>query len=184
MNLDEVGQKMQKVLEVLRNDLATVRTGRATPSLVEHLAVSVYGGTQILRMMELATIAALDSQTLLITPYDSSIINEMQKGILSSNIGLTPIVDGHAIRISIPMLSEERRNELIKLMRQKLEGGRIQIRQVRHDAMKEIKKKFNDKEISEDSMGRFEKEIQKATDEFGGEIEMLGKKKEEELLQI
>ncbi|MEK9183589.1 MAG: ribosome recycling factor [Patescibacteria group bacterium] len=184
MNLDEAKQKMQKVLEVLRTDLATIRTGRATPSLVEHLIVNVYGGTQRLRIMELATIVTTDAQTLLITPFDASIITEIQKGIMASNVGLTPVVDGQAIRISIPPLSEERREELIKLMRQKLENGRIQIRQVRHEAMTAIKKQFTNKEISKDELTRVEKEIQKATDDIMAAIETMRERKEKELLQI
>lgn len=184
MDLDEVKQKMEKVLGVLNVDLATIRTGRATPSLVEHLVVNVYGGTQRLRIMELATIGTTDAQTLLITPFDASIIDEMQKGILSANVGLTPIIDGQAIRISIPMLSAERRQELIKLMKQKFENGRIQVRQVRHEAMNHVKKQFTDKEISKDDLTRFEKEIQKATDDIMGAIDGMREKKEEELMEI
>lgn len=184
MNLDDVRQKMQKVLEVLRTDLATVRTGRATPSLVEHIIVSVYGGTQRLKVMELATITASDSQTLVITPFDASIIEELQKGIQEINVGLNPFIDGQIIRISIPSLSEERRQQLIGLMKQKLENGRIMVRQVRHEAMTEIKKQYNAKTISEDDLMRLEKEAQRATDEAMAEIDGLGKRKEEELLQI
>lgn len=175
---------MEKVLEVLRTDLSTVRTGRAAPSLVEHIVISAYGGTQKLKVMELATIGTSDPHTLLITPYDGSIIGEIQKGILEANVGLNPVIDGQVIRISIPPLSEERRGELIHLMRQKLENGRIMVRQVRHEAMTDIKKQYNDKVISEDEMARLEKEVQKTTDEVMVQIEGMGKKKEEELMQI
>ena len=181
MNLDFVKQKMAKVLDVLRTDLATVRTGRATPSLVESITLSVYGGTQKLKLMELATIATSDSQTLVITPFDSSIIGEIQKGILEANVGLNPSNDGQVIRITIPQLSEERRKELIHLMHQKLENGRIMVRQIRHEAMAHVKKQ---KEISEDEVSRLEKEVQKLTDELMLDIDGAGKKKEEELLQI
>lgn len=182
--ISETRQKMRSVLEIIQTDLATIRTGRATPSLVEHLVVNVYGGTQRLRIMELATIATGDPQTLLITPFDASIITEIQKGIMASNVGLTPVVDGQSIRISIPPLSEERRIELIKLMKQKLESGRIQVRQIRHEAMASIKKQFTDKEISKDDFTRLEKEIQKATDDIMGAIEAMRERKEGELLQI
>lgn len=179
---------MEKVLEVLHTDLATVRTGRATPSLVENIIVSVYGGPPAggtrLKIMELATIASSDPQTLLITPFDASIIGEMQKGIMEANVGLTPTDDGQHIRIAIPPLSEERRAQLIKLMHQKLENGRIMVRQVRHEAMSTIKKQFSDKTISEDEMGRLEKEVQKATDEVITHIDAMGKRKEEDLQQI
>ncbi len=183
MDINSLRQKMQKAFEVLRGDLATIRTGRATPSLVENIIINAYGGTQRLRLMELATIVTLDPQTLVITPFDASIMGEIQKD-LSANAGLNPVIDGQVIRIKIPQLSEERRQELIHLMHQKLENGRIMIRQLRHEAMEEIKKQYNDKEISEDEMARLEKEVQKATDELILDIDGLGKKKEEELLQI
>lgn len=182
--VQETKQKMGKVLEVLRTDLGTVRTGRATPSLVENITVSVYGGSARLKVMELATITSSDPQTLIITPFDGTIIGEIQKGIHEANVGLNPVIDGQVIRISIPHLSEERRQELIHLTKQKLENGKIMIRQVRHEAMTEIKKQHQDKEISEDEMMRLEKEIQRVTDEISEEIELMGKKKEEELLKI
>lgn len=179
--LNETRSKMQKILDLLRNDLGTVRTGRAAPSLVENIIISCYGGTQKLRIMELATIVAQDTQTIVITPFDNSIIADVQKGIAEANVGLNPVIDGQLIRISIPQLSEERRQELIHLMRQKLENGRIMARQIRHEAMNDIKKQ---KEISEDEATRLEKEIQKLTDELMADIDIMGKKKEEELLQI
>ncbi len=182
--MDVIILKMQKVLEVLKTDLATVRTGRAAPSLVENIVISSYGGTQKLKVMELATINATDIHTLLITPFDGSIIGEIQKGIMEANVGLTPTIDGQAIRISIPLLSEERRQELIHLMKQKLENGKIMVRQVRHEAMIDIKKQYTNKEISQDEQLRLEKEVQNSTDKIMGEIEGLGKRKEEELMQI
>lgn len=184
MNLDEVRVQMQKVLDLLKTDIATVRTGRATPSLVEHVVVAVYGGSTRLKIMELATIGTSDPQTLVITPFDPTIAGEMQKGILEANIGLTPTIDGQMIRINIPPLSQERREQLIHLMKQKLENGRIMVRQARHEAMSAIKKRFGSKEISEDDMVRLEKEAQKLTDQVMAEIDMLGKKKEEELLKM
>ena len=176
--------KMNKILEVVRNDLSTVRTGRAAPSLVENIVINAYGATQRLKVMELTTITTSDPQTLAVTPFDHSIIGEIQKGILEANLGLNPVIDGQIIRISIPRLSEERRQELIHLMKQKLENGRIMVRQVRHEAMADIKKQQNNKSISEDEAGRMEKEVQKLTDELMEDIEGMGKKKEEELPQI
>jgi ribosome recycling factor len=184
MNLDQVKQSMQKVVDVIKVDLGTVRTGRASPSLVENVVIHAYGGTQNLRVMELAQIGAVDSQTLVITPYDSSIIGEISKGLMEGNIGLTPVIDGNIIRISIPLLTEERRQQLVSLVNQKLEGGKVQIRQVRHEAMEDIKKQLNDKNISEDDSARLEKDIQRITDETILELESLGKKKEEELMAI
>ncbi len=182
--VDKIREKMQKVLAVLHQDLATVRTGRAAPSIVENIVIGAYAGTQRLKLMELATIAVLDAQRLVITPFDSSIIGEIQKGIQEANVGLNPVIDGQLIRITIPTLSEERRQDLIHLMRQKLENGRIMIRQIRHEAMTHVKKKYSDKEVSEDEMVRLEKEVQKITDELMAEIEVMGERKEEELLQI
>lgn len=184
MDLTAVSQSMQKVLDVIKTDLSTVRTGRAAPSLVENITINAYGGTSKMRVLELATIGSLDPQTLVVTPFDASIIGEIQKGIQEANVGLNPVIDGQLIRISIPPLSQERREELVRLVSQKLEGGRIQVRQVRHEAMEEIKKKASIKEISEDDVLRFEKEVQKATDDTIAEIDSLGKRKEEELMQI
>jgi ribosome recycling factor len=169
---------------VLSEDLATVRTGRAMPSLIENVIISVYSGAQRLRIKELATIAVSDPQTLVLAPFDPSIAGEIQKGIMEANIGLTPSTDGNVIRISIPPLSEERRKELIKLMKQKLESGRIAIRQIRQDARNIVRKKHNDKEISEEQMYTTDKEIQKITDEIMIPVDELGRRKEEELLQI
>jgi ribosome recycling factor len=179
--IQETKQKMLKALEVLQNDIATVRTGKATPALVENVVISAYGGSAKMRIMELATISVSDPHTLTLSPFDNSIIGEIQKGIQDANLGLSPAVNGEVIRISIPPLSQERRQELIKLMHQKLEGGRISLRQLRHDAMDAIKK---DDELSEDDIKRLEKEVQKITDDFSAEIDTIGKKKEAELLAI
>ncbi len=179
--IQETSSRMQKVLDLLKTDLNTIRTGRATPSLVDSIVVSVYGGSTRLKVMELATVTAQDNQTLLITPFDASIIEEIQKGIHEANVGFNPVVDTPVIRISIPPLSLERREELIHLMRQKLENGRIMVRQARQDAMNEVKKADD---LSEDDEMHLEKEIQRVTDEFMKHIEMLGEQKEKELMQI
>ena len=121
-----------------------------------------------------------DSQTLVLTPFDASIIEELRKGILDSGAGLNPASDGQVLRISIPSLSAERRQELIHLMHQKLENGHVMVRQIRHEAMSDLKKE----NLPEDENSRLEKEIQKATDDYISEIDTLGKKKEEELMQI
>jgi ribosome recycling factor len=184
MDLSLVQQSMQKVVDIIKIDLGTVRTGRASPSLVENVVIAAYGGTQKLKVVELAQIAAQDSQTIVITPYDASIIGEISKGLMEGNIGLTPVIDGQIIRISIPPLTEERRQQLVGLVNQKLEGGKIQIRQVRHEAINDYKKQFNAKTISEDEMFHAEKEIQKMTDDTIAELDAMGKKKEEELMAI
>ena len=186
--VSQMRAKMQKALLVLQEDLSTVRTGRAMPSLVENVIVSVYGGPPAggtrLKIKELATISASDPQTLVLQPFDASIAGEIQKGIMEANIGLTPSSDGNIIRISIPSLSEERRKDLIKLMKQKLENGRIVIRQIRQDARNIVRKKHNDKEISEEQMYAVDQNIQKITDEIMIPVDEMGRKKEAELLQI
>lgn len=184
MDLEAARQKMEKALEVVRADLSTVRTGRATPALVENVVIACYGGTQKLKLLELATISVTDHQTLTITPFDPSISGEIRNGLMVANLGLNPVLDADIIRINIPALTEERRQEMAKLARQKLENGRVMIRQIRHEAMSEIKHKFENDELSEDEQLRLEKELQDMTDKMVGEIEVFGEEKEKELLQI
>jgi ribosome recycling factor len=179
--INDIKQKMEKVPEVLKSDLSSIRTGRAAPSLVENITISAYGGTAKLRVIELASITASDPQTILITPFDGSIIGEIKKGIEVANIGFNPVIDSQVIRISIPPLSQERREELVHSVNQKLEGGKIQVRQIRQDAMHEIKKEEG---IPEDEQIQQEKEIQKITDEAIEKIDLLGEKKKEELMQV
>ncbi len=174
-------QKLQKVLDVLKDDMATVRTGRAAPSLVENITISAYGGTAKLKVMELATIGTPDTKTIVITPFDASTVHDIQKGIEVANVGFNPIIDGSLLRISIPPLSLERRQELIKAMKHKLENGRVMVRQVRHEMIEDMKKDYDGRE---DDIKRFEKEVQKAVDETIEIIEDWGKQKEQELLQI
>lgn len=181
MDSQAIQARMQKVIELLKTDIATVRTGRASPSLVENIVITAYQGSAKLKVLELATVHAQDSQTLVITPFDHATIHEIEKGIQEANTGLNPVIDSTILRISIPPLSQERREELIHLMRQKLENGKIMLRQARQDAMNEVKK---DEEVSEDEEHRLEKEIQRLTDDFTGQIEAMGKQKEEELMQI
>ena len=184
LSLNDTRQKMFKALDFLKNDLATIRTGRATPALIENLEIMVYGGNQKMKLQELGTITALDSKTLVITPWDQSILSEIYKGIMAANIGLTPVVDSQLVRISIPSLSEERRQEYVKLLKQKLEAGRIMIRQIRRDFMGDLKRVFEADEVSEDDRDRLEKELQALTDEANSQIEEIGKGKEKELTTI
>lgn len=179
--MEEIRAKMQQVLEFVRQDIGTIRTGRATPSLVEDIAVEAYGGTSRLRVMELSTITAPDTQSLLITPWDKSVIGEIKKGIEKANVGLNPIITGEAIRISLPLLTSEDREKYVKLLHQKLENSRIAIRQARQDGMHYIKKGFEDKEISEDQKVLQEKKLQEMTDEHMVKIEEMGKAKETDL---
>jgi len=174
-------EKLQKVLDVLRDDLATIRTGRATPALVENIVVSAYNSSAKLKVMELATIATPDNKTIVLTPFDVSVIQDLQKGIEAANAGLNPIVDSNLLRISIPPLSLERRQELIKAMKHKLENGKVMVRQVRHEMIEDMKKDY---EGREDDIKRLEKEIQHLVDQTSETIEEWGRKKEKELLQL
>lgn len=182
--LNQTRDRMKKGIEITSTDLSSVRSGRATPALVEHIVIPAYGGSQMLKVTELATITTMDAKTILLSPYDPSIIGEIEKGIRGSNTGLTPVIDGEIIRITIPPLSEERRNEYIKLARAKVEGGRIMVRQIRQDAMHQVKKLLGEKQISEDDQKHAEKQVQELTDEMIADLDGLLTRKEEELLQV
>ena len=179
-----VNTRMQQVLDIVINDISSIRTGRAAPSLVETLTVSVYGGSQKLKLQELATITAPDSQSLIIDPWDKSIIGEIKQGIISSNIGLNPVIDQEILRITLPPMTTEDREKYIKLLLTKLEGGKIMIRQIRGDVMHDLKRKFEAKEISEDERFSNEKRLQEITDKFVEKIDEAGDRKKQELLQI
>lgn len=176
--------KMQKALSVISEDLATIRTGRASPALVENVVITAYDGTQHLRIKEMATITTDGPRMIIIAPFDPAVIADIERGIGSGNLGFTGSVDGNIIRVSIPPLTAERRDEYVKLAHTKLEGGRVMIRQIRHEAMQEVKKKSDNKEISEDDKKRLEKEVQTLTDEMIAEIDVIREKKESELSQI
>jgi len=169
---------------MIAEDLATIRTGRATPALVENLVISAYDGTQHLKLKEMATITTEGARMLIIAPFDPTVIRDIERGINSANLGYTGAVDGQIIRISIPPLTDERRQEYIKLAATKLEGGRVMIRQIRHEAMADLKRKFEAKEIGEDEKKHLEKEIQAYTDDFMAEIEVMRENKEKELREI
>jgi len=184
MDETSIRSKMQKVLDVVTGDMASVRTGRATPALVENIIVPAYGGTQRLKILELASITSPDPTSIVIFPWDKSIIGDVKKGILEANIGMNPNIDGEIIRIVMPPLTTEDREKYVKLLSQKLEGGRVMIRQIRADEMHEIKGKFEKKEMTEDDKFEQEKKLQEITDEFIKRIEEMGEKKKTELLQI
>lgn len=184
MDTGVINQRFQKVIDSLSSDVSSIRTGRATPALVENVVVPAYGGTQRLRIMELASITAPDPTSLVISPWDKSIIGDIKKGILEANIGMNPSVDGEILRIVMPPLTTEDREKYIKLLSTKLEAGRVMIRQVRAEEMHEIKKSFEEKILTEDERFAEEKKLQEITDEFISKIEEMGEKKKQELLQI
>lgn len=182
--LNQTRDRMKKAVEITQTDLSSIRSGRATPAIVEHIVIPAYGGSQRLKVMELATITTMDAKTIVISPFDPSIIGEIEKGIQEVNRGLTPVIDGEIIRITIPPLSEERRQEYIKLARAKVEGGRIMVRQVRQDAMRQAKKLQEEGSISQDDQSHTEKKIQELTDEMVADLDGLLERKEQELLQV
>lgn len=182
--LSDARVKMHQAFQVLLTDFSTIRTGKANAALIENIVIRAYGGSSSLKLLELATIHVQDPTTLIVTPFDQSIIGEIQKGILEANVGLNPVAESNIIRINIPPLTEERRQELVKLMNQKTESGRVMIRQIRHEAMEKIKKMAKDQSMSEDDVIRLEKETQKLTDEFIEKIDSLRDQKETELLSV
>jgi ribosome recycling factor len=184
MNLDDIKQKMQKVVDFVKSDISTIRTGRASTALVENLMISAYGGSTKMRVMEMATVTTPDAQSILISPYDSGTIGEIRRDIEAANTGLSPVIDNNVIRINVPPLSTERRQEYVKLLHTKLEDGRVKVRQTRHEKMGELKRSFEDKTITEDDRMSGENELQKLTDSFMVQIEELGKIKEVELTTV
>ena len=184
MNESKVRDKMQEVIDIVTSDISTVRTGKATPSLVEDLEVLVYGGREKLKLNELATISTTDPQTIVIDPWDKSIIGEIRKGIETSGIGLSPSIGSEVIRINLPPMTSEDREKYVKLLSTKLENGKVMIRQIRGEALKEIRSDFEEKDLTEDEKFNFEKILQEITDSFIEKIEELGRSKEEELVRI
>jgi len=183
MDENVIRGRMQVALDLVLKDLSTIRTGRATPALVEDIVILAYGGSQKLRLQEVASITTTDPQTIVIDPWDKSIIGEIRQGLLA-NAGLNPSIDGEIIRISFPPMTGEDRDKYIKLLSTKLENGRVMIRQIRGDGMQDIKKSFEGKEITEDEKFASEKKLQEITDGFVKRIDGAGKAKETELLQI
>jgi len=175
---------MQRSVDHFKGEIAAIRTGRAVPALVENIPVNAYGGSARMTIKELGTITTQDSQTLVIQSWDQSVIGEIRQGILAANIGLTPTIDNNLIRVSVPALTMERRQEYVKLLHQKMEEARIAIRNVRQDKMRDIKEAFEEKEISEDERFKAGEDLQKLTDEFTARVEELGEKKEQEITAV
>ncbi len=178
MDLPELQSKFQKVLEVVKQDLATVRTGKASAALVENLLVEAYGAK--MKLVELATIAATDPTTIIVTPFDQANVEIIAKTISDSKLGLSVIVEDTRIRVMVPSLSQERRQEYVKLVKTKIEGGKIMVRQIRHDGMEDVVKS----DLNEDQKEHFEKEIQALTDKMVSELDTLAENKEKELLSF
>lgn len=180
INFTEVRNRMEKITALFVNDIASIRTGRATPGLIENVVVTVYGG-QKMRLIELGSIGVPDVRSLTFEPWDQALIREINNGIEAANIGMMPTIDGQVIRMSLPMLTVEQREDYIKLLGRKLEGARVMIRDARGDFRNDIQKAKQAKEISEDEFKKDETELQKITDEFTKKLEEIAGKKEVEI---
>ena len=180
--LADAGERMQKSVDATRNEFSTVRTGRASPHLLDRIEVDYYGAVTPLR--QLANISASEARLLTVTPYDKSSIKAIEKSIMESDIGLTPSNDGSVIRLTIPELTEERRKELVRVVHGIAEEGRVAIRNVRRDIMHDLRELKKEGEVGEDEERRAETELQKLTDKRIGEIDSFLSGKEEEILEV
>ena len=181
-SLWDIEQKMQASVDGLKMELTTVRTGHATPALIEHIKVEYAGVPTPLN--QIAGISAPAARLLVIQPWDRSIIHNVEKAILKSDLGLNPVSDGNVIRLNIPPLSEERRQELIRIVRRRVEERKIAIRNLRHEAMGELKGLEKNKDISQDEHKRAQDQLQKLTDSFIADIDQIGRDKEVELTEV
>jgi len=175
--------KFKKAIEALRHDAASVRTGRAAPSLVETLEVEAYGGTGT-PLIQLAAISAPEARQIVIQPWDKSLLKAIEKAIASSNLGLAPNNDGNLIRLNIPALTEERRKELVKMLHKKVEDGRVEIRTLRRHAHDEMRTKEKSSGVTSDEVKRAEAALQKLTDRYILMADEIGQDKEKEILEV
>ncbi len=178
----DVEHRMKMAVEALQRELATVRTGRASPALVEGLKVDYYGSPTPLN--QLASIHATDSRTLTIQPWDRKALGDIEKAILKSDLGLNPTNDGQVIRLTIPPLTEERRKELVKVVHKKVDDGKVAVRNCRRDAHDRLRDQEKRKEISEDELKRSTDRLQKLTDRYIDEMEKIGRTKETEIMAV
>ena len=174
--------KMHKAIEALKNELATIRTGRASPSLVEHVRVDYHGVAMPLN--QVASISTPEARLIVIQPWERQIIGNIEKAILKSDLGLNPNSDGNVIRLAIPQLTEERRGQLVKVVRRRVEDGRVSVRNVRREAMEKLRGLKDSKEMSEDEQKRAMGRLQQITDGFIEKMDQAAKDKEAELLEL
>ncbi|MBV7300072.1 ribosome recycling factor [Enterovibrio paralichthyis] len=175
-------ERMQKSVEALKNTLSKIRTGRAHPALLDGLSVDYYGSATPLK--QLASIVAEDARTLAVTVFDKSVSKAVEKAIMTSDLGLNPMSAGAVIRVPLPPLTEERRRDLVKIVRGEAEGGRVAVRNIRRDANGDLKALLKEKEISEDEERRGQEDIQKLTDAAVKEIDTILEAKEKELMEV
>lgn len=180
--LADADSRMAKTIEALKRELSTIRTGRASPALLDKLKVDYYGVPTPIN--QVANITAQEAKLLVIQPWERSQLGPIEKAILKSDLGLTPTNDGNVIRLSIPPLTEERRHEMVKLVRKRVENGRISLRNVRRDAQEAIRALEREKAISQDEMVRAREQLQKLTDASVEQTGAIGQGKEAEVLEV
>jgi len=180
--IDDAGDRMHKAVDAIKHEMGTVRTGRASPALLDRVMVDYYGAITPLR--QLASISATEARLLTVTPYDKSSIKAIEKGIFDADLGLTPGNDGNVVRLTIPELTEERRKDLVKIVRKIAEEGRISVRNVRRDVMHDLRELKEAGETGSDDEHRAEVELQKLTDERIAEIDDMLHAKEAEVLEV
>ena len=180
--LADAEERMMGAVQSLEEDLAAIRTGRASPALVEKLSIEYYGAPTPL--IQLASISVPEPRSLLIRPFDASSLKNIERAIMASDLGITPNNDGRNIRLNLPMLTQERRQELVRLVKNRVEEGRVAVRNVRRDVIRDLREFEQEKLISENELGRGEDDVQKLTDKYVEEIDQVGKRKEEELLEV
>jgi ribosome recycling factor len=179
---NEAEERMKGALEALDEDLGGIRTGRASPALVEKLSVEYYGMPTPL--MQLATISVPESRMLMIRPFDAATLRNIERAILVSDLGLTPNNDGKVIRLNLPPLTEERRRDLVRLVHNRLEEARVSIRNIRRDSIKDLREFEHEKLISEDELKDGEEDLQKLTDKYIESVNEIGERKEKEIMEV
>lgn len=178
----ETETRMKGAIQALEDDLAGIRTGRASPALIERLQVEYYGTNTPL--IQLASISVPEARQLLIRPFDVSSLKTIERAILASDLGLTPNNDGKSIRLNLPPLTEERRRELVKIVNHRVEEARVAARNIRRDAIRDLREFEQEKMISEDELEEGEEELQKITDRYIEEINSIGERKEKEIMEV
>lgn len=180
--LADAEERMHKSVESIKGEMSTVRTGRASPHLLDRIAVDYYGAESPLN--QLANIATTDARLLTLTPYDKSAIPAIEKAIIEADIGMMPTNDGNVIRLQVPELTEERRKEMVRILHNVAEEGRVAVRNIRRDVMGDLRELKGEGDVGEDEERRAEEQLQKVTDSAVGEIDALMKGKEEEILTV
>ena len=175
-------KRMQRSIEALTHELSRMRTGRASTGLLDHLNVEYYGSTMPIK--QVANVAVEDARTLSITPWEKQMILVIEKAIMTAELGLNPVTAGSVIRVSMPPLTEERRREFVRLVKQEGENARVAVRNIRRDANSDLKQLLKDKEITEDEDRRAQDAIQKLTDKYIEEIEAILEKKEKDIMEV